>query len=229
MVKNNKGFSMVELLAVVIIIGILIGVGSLAISKTLSNSKKNSFVSSLRFYIAGARNGIDSNAYNVAYVNKAIYSSFSTDINDSVTQEQAKKLYCKSPPNGYFTLIRVKDIKDEKNVKLSPWKSNWKEGYVAVVNVGDDFSDKFLYYAALVDVKKNGIDKFINENSIKRKDVKIGNANATSSSSQLGTLVSAYKTLNLDFNKDGNVVVTKSTTSRTIGDKTGLKLYMICR
>ena len=31
------------------------------------------------------------------------------------------------------------------------------------------------------------------------------------------------------YDKDGNVVVTKSTTSRTIGDKTGLKLYMICR
>ena len=229
MVKSSKGFSLTELLVVIIIVGILLLVGIPAITRTINNSRKDAFVTSAKSYIAGARNGIDSKMFKVAYANQAIYTSFFTDTANSTTQTQAKALYCKTPPAGYFTLVRIEDIENEKNVTTSPWKASWQAGYVAIVNTGTATNDKLGFYIALVDKKKNGIDKFISEDSLSRKDVKYSTANVSGAGTQLGTLVGAYKTLNLNFNDGAVVKITKSTTNRTIGDKSNLKLYMICR
>lgn len=43
MMKNNKGFSMIELLAVVVIIGILAGLAVIAYGRHLENARRNAF------------------------------------------------------------------------------------------------------------------------------------------------------------------------------------------
>ena len=62
--KNNKGFTMVEILAVVVIIGILSGVAIPAVSRYISKSKKQSYATMESSIYDGARNYImDENRY----------------------------------------------------------------------------------------------------------------------------------------------------------------------
>lgn len=53
--KNKKGFTLVELLAVIVVLAIVMGIAAVAITNVLDDTRKNAFVSSAKSYIAGAK------------------------------------------------------------------------------------------------------------------------------------------------------------------------------
>ena len=53
--NNRKGFTLVELLAVIVILGILITIGTISVSTMISNSRKQTFVDSARNFVAATR------------------------------------------------------------------------------------------------------------------------------------------------------------------------------
>ena len=53
--KNNKGFTLVELLAVIVIMGILMIVAIPAVTRTIENSRKDSFVDIAKSYTNAVR------------------------------------------------------------------------------------------------------------------------------------------------------------------------------
>ena len=55
MKKNNKGFTLVELLAVIVIMGILMMVAIPSITRTIENSRKDTFVDIAKSYASSAR------------------------------------------------------------------------------------------------------------------------------------------------------------------------------
>lgn len=54
-IRNNKGFTLVELLAVIVVLAIVMGIASIAITNVLDSTRKKTFASSAEMYIEGAR------------------------------------------------------------------------------------------------------------------------------------------------------------------------------
>ena len=53
--KNNKGFTLIELLAVITIMGILMMVAIPTISRTIENSRKDTFVDMIKNYVSSVK------------------------------------------------------------------------------------------------------------------------------------------------------------------------------
>ena len=78
--KNKKGFTLVELLAVITLLAILMGIAVPNIFSTINNNKRNSFLSDAKRMIAKAeylfsldkdkRNSVRSGSYQAYYFNK---------------------------------------------------------------------------------------------------------------------------------------------------------------
>ena len=62
--KNNKGFTLVELLAVIVVLAIVMGLAAVAITGVLENTRKAAMVSDAKSYINGARNLVNSSDIN---------------------------------------------------------------------------------------------------------------------------------------------------------------------
>ncbi len=54
-VRNNKGFTLVELLAVIVVLAVVMGIAAVAITGVLDSTRKNAFVASAKQYIEGAK------------------------------------------------------------------------------------------------------------------------------------------------------------------------------
>ena len=64
--KNKRGFTLIELLAVIIILGILMLIAIPSVSKYIENSRKNTFVSSIKETIKGAQLLVNSGDIDVS-------------------------------------------------------------------------------------------------------------------------------------------------------------------
>ena len=53
--KNNKGFTLVELLAVIVVLAIVMGLAVVGISQVLDNTRKSAFATDAKTFIEGAR------------------------------------------------------------------------------------------------------------------------------------------------------------------------------
>ena len=131
--KNNKGFTLVELLAVIVIMGILMMAAIPAVTRIIENSRKDTFVDIAK-----------------AYVN-AVRTSWTTD----VMQCGSSNSYASVMDDGdYYILI---DTADENRLSVleqggkSSWGNRNVKGYVRVniSTVGDKKVTKF--YVALSD------------------------------------------------------------------------------
>ena len=50
--KNKKGFTLVELLAVIVVLAIVMGIAAVAITNVLDTTRKNAYVASAKQFIA---------------------------------------------------------------------------------------------------------------------------------------------------------------------------------
>ena len=58
--KNNKGFTLVELLAVIVVLAIVMGIAAVAITSVLDNTRKSTFATNAKLFIDGARDLVTS-------------------------------------------------------------------------------------------------------------------------------------------------------------------------
>ncbi len=143
---NKKGFTLVELLAVIVILGILLTIAIPAASNYINSTRRESFVVIMKEYAEAVRRGLVSEEYQVPM-----------------------------DPN-MVTIISFDLIPLDKGKRESSYASEWvdSKSYVAVVNVGSSEYAKYKYFVAAQDKKGHAVP-LMDIESITKEDV-IGNA-----------------------------------------------------
>ena len=156
---NAKGFTLIELLAVITIMGILMMVAIPTVSRTIENSRKDTFVDTMKSYVNGAKNmwAADNLRCNAS----------------SESGEAASKTYLSSavPTGTYYINVDSANI-DSHPVLLeqggkSSWGSRDVKGWIKIVvedkTLGSgEITRVVTYYPVIsdgvhgVNVKSNG-------------------------------------------------------------------------
>ncbi len=164
---NKKGFTLIELLAVITIMGILLLVAIPAVSRTIENTRRDTFKDLAKTYINTVRNAIIADELDCG----------------------GKSVGATTAGSYYFLLGTDKDNFDAGKVSQtldlmesggkSSWGNNDVVGMVAwrkVANTdtgsgGHTEGFKTTYYAFIVDSANHGLDTLLEENSIVRSKI----------------------------------------------------------
>lgn len=91
--KNDKGFTLVELLAVIVVLAIVMGIAAVAITNVLDSTRKNAFVASAKQYIAGAKTLVNADQVEIMMGGTSAYAP-----KCPATGSAAKPIYVKDIP-----------------------------------------------------------------------------------------------------------------------------------
>ena len=159
---GKKGFTLIELLAVITIMGILMLVAIPAVSRTIENSRRDTYATLAKQYITTVRNAVLADELKCGTDEKTVGSM----------------------PNGtyYFKIdtaatdyvgTQTKDIMEK--VGKSSWSNADVNGYVEWTKeqggTGETEKTRTTYSIALVDTGKHGIVSKTSEDSITRTSV----------------------------------------------------------
>ena len=142
--KNKKGFTLIELLAVIVILAILLAVAIPRVTQYITNSRKNSFVTTTKDFV------------------------------DAIRKDATSEIYDFPIANSDVTIVSVNMVGLEKGGLKSAYNGRWiqNSSYVAIINVGTDIDPVYNYYVALSDSKRYTIpltlDESVNTSSIIR-------------------------------------------------------------
>lgn len=150
-VNNNKGFTLIELLAVIVILGVLMIIAVPMVTQYIASAKRSAFMATAKAYVSGAR---------YAYLN-GDYSCGSTNIDTG---------------SGGAILVPFSQIKVDKNNGMSSFNQTLSKDNNYVV-IESDSSGAYTYYVRMVDEGGNGFSTAIDEDVLKKNDVKIKNSN----------------------------------------------------
>lgn len=147
---SKKGFTLVELLAVIVILAILLAIAIPQVTQYITKSRKDSLVTTAKDFVSAVRNDATSELYE-----------FPLGVDD-------------------VTIISVDLIKLEKGGKKSSFNGAWqtKYSYVAIINVGTDEDPEYKYFVAIRDSKRYNI-ALTAEDSIERNSIIRNDANNT--------------------------------------------------
>lgn len=159
---NNKGFTLIELLAVITIMGILMMVAIPSVSRTIENSRRDTFADIAHEYINAVRNGV---------LADQIECKLGTDNKYTVAS---------GTPDGwyYFRLNTAETATTDlmESGGLSPFGNTDMKGVViwrksSTTNTAGDLKTKTTYWMRLVDTGKHGFDSWKGEAEIKRSQI----------------------------------------------------------
>lgn len=155
---NSKGFTLIELLAVITIMGILMMVAIPSISRTIENSRRDTFGDVAKAYVNAVRNAILADEITC---NGVAASATETGI--------------------YYLKLDTASDENTQNLMESGGKSSWAnanvKGYVKWVKTVEDDKYKTVYSVSLRDTGKHGTkdatdsDSELVESEIKRANI----------------------------------------------------------
>ena len=156
---NSKGFTLIELLAVITIMGILMLVAIPAISRTIENSRRDTFADAAKEYINAVRNAVL--ADNISCKRSATSTEMTT---------------ASGTPDGtyYFTLDQasIKDLMEAGG--KSPFGGSNMVGYVKWVKESENGKTTTTYSISLSDTGKHGLSDAKPEDGKKPAPTEIG-------------------------------------------------------
>ena len=171
--KNNLGFTLIELLAVITIMGILMMVAIPAVSRTIENSRRDTFADIAHEYINAVRNNVLADNIECGASGKEVVASATTDgtyyFSIDTTDQGTKDLMesgGKSPFGNAEMKGYVKWVKETKNQGAENQKTTT------------------TYTMVLTDTGKHGFTTELSEASIKRSNI------STATSAEAATTVS---------------------------------------
>ena len=145
--KNKKGFTLIELLAVIVILAILLAVAIPMVTKYISNSRKDSLVTTAKEFA------------------------------DTVEKDATSGKYELPISNSDVTIVSLGLMQLQKGGNKSPFNAKWTmdSSYVAIVNVGTDIDPIYKYYVTIADSKRYTIalteSEKVKSNMVVRNDV----------------------------------------------------------
>ena len=124
--KNRKGFTLIELLAVIVILAILIAVAIPMVTKYISDSRKDSLVTTAREFA------------------------------NTVLKDATSEKYELPISNSDITIVTIDMMQMQNGGNKSPFNAKWTidSSYVAIVNVGTDIDPIYKTYVVLSDSKR---------------------------------------------------------------------------
>ena len=133
--RENKGFTLVELLAVIVVLAIVMSLAVVAITSVLDNARRATFVSEAKSFLEGARNVVNSDdLISVLDKTKATHFVSCTDASKSTTN------------------ILISDIPLQQGGKKSPYGNAYDAAsYVKVDAAMDGNVCKYTYSIYLSD------------------------------------------------------------------------------
>lgn len=167
--KNKKGFTLIELLAVIVILAILLAVAIPRVTKYISDSRRDSFITTAKEFA------------------------------DTVTKNATSEMYQLPIGNDEVTIVSINMVELQKGGSKSAYNGRWinDSSYVAIVNVGTDIDPKYDYYIAITDSKRYTLP-LVNQNKIASDQVVRNSAAKTKASITpiCGSENGTYMTLN---------------------------------
>lgn len=163
---NSKGFTLIELLAVITIMGILMMVAIPSVSRTIENSRRDTFANIAHEYINAVRNGVL--ADNIECFPNAAGATLGEGVVASAT-----------PDGTYYFKIDTTDQNTKDLMESggkSPFGNAEMKGYIKWVktsslNSRGDYKTKTKYTMVLTDTGKHGFKDELEEASIKRSNI----------------------------------------------------------
>ena len=160
---NSKGFTLIELLAVITIMGILMMVAIPSVSRTIENSRRDTFADVAKSYVNTIRNSV------------------LADEIECLIPGAATKTSVGATPDGVYYYKIDTNATGTKDLMESGGKSSWSNsdvgGYVVWTKktgatASGDIKTRTTYAALLVDTGKHGFDTLTLESELKRANVK---------------------------------------------------------
>lgn len=197
---NRKGFTLIELLAVITIMGILMLVAIPAVSRTIENSRRDTFADVAKSYINAVRNSILADEFmcgedTVAATGIGEYyfkiDSKNGESND-IMEQGGKSSWGNADVEGYvYWKKEAKGATANTQQNNNENNENNENNNNTQTNTSDDeVVIKTTYSIALVDTGKHGMVTAVEEKDISRARVKTNNSKfafATDSNDQIGT------------------------------------------
>ena len=196
---NSKGFTLIELLAVITIMGILMMVAIPSVSRTIENSRRDTFADVAKSYV------------------NTIRSSVLADEIECLLPSTTTKTSVGATPDGVYYYQIDTNTDGTKDLMESGGKSSWSNsdvgGYVVWTKktgttTSGDTKTRTTYAVLLVDTGKHGFDALTLESDLKRANVKT----ATETSNTAGNIKIK------DYNAAKTAVPTIEQAKKTFGD-----------
>ena len=176
---NNRGFTLIELLAVITIMGILMMVAIPAVSRTIENSRRDSFATIAQNYVNAVRNSV-----------------MADEIECQETAGSSEYITASATPNGTYYFEIDSDEDSAKDLMESGGASSWGgaqvKGYVVWQKADQktagktQTTTKTTYKISLVDKGHHGIPTYETDQKITRAKV-VTNVKVDTSSSSAST------------------------------------------
>lgn len=140
---NSKGFTLIELLAVITIMGILMLVAIPAVSRTIENSRRDTFMDTAKAYVNAVKNAVAADELKCgATGSEKIISAEGT---------------------GFYQLMFNSADDTGKDLMEQGGKSSWGnaevKGVVVIEKTVQDNRNSYKYYVMMVDSVGRGIGK----------------------------------------------------------------------
>ena len=169
---NSKGFTLIELLAVITIMGILMMVAIPSVSRTIENSRRDTFADVAKTYINTVRNAVLADELDCETTAGGGYDS---KVNVAATPVGTYAFLIDTGVSGADASVKSQTQDLMESGGLSSWGNSNVKGYVEwkkeeKSTVGGDKTIKTAYFIHLIDEGGHGFEKTA-ENDITRSKV----------------------------------------------------------